>query len=344
MLDERTERVLWAVIQSYIENPDPVGSRYVTKKYAFSYSPATIRNIMADLEDMGYLKQPHTSAGRVPTDKGYRYFVEHIISRDIGYDERLVEELERRIKNMVEDMDGVLNEATKTLSTLSHFLGLAISPGPEGSTLRRIELVPYKDDRIAVLILTDEGVIKHKIIKNEFSLTANDLSSIAKYLNREFTGYTIKEIRNQLVKELAEDKNLCDTLIERALKLCHESLDEYGANVFITGLSSILDLPDFTDIEKIKELSKAIEDKHKMIKLLDRIVQTEVVQVVIGSENPIKEMSAMSIIASTYKDKDRPAGIVGVIGPKRMDYKAVITLVDTAARYLSKIFEEGGGK
>ncbi len=343
MLDERAEKVLWAVIKSYIENPDPVGSRYVTKKYAFRYSPATIRNIMADLEDLGYLRQPHTSAGRVPTDKGYRYFVEHIISKDVGYDERLIEELEKRFSSSIRDMDDLLDKTTTTLSMLSHFLGLAMSPGPEGSTLRRIELVPYKDDSIAVMILTDEGIIRHKIIKNDYSLTASDLDEIAKYINREFTGYTIKEIRSQLVKEFAEDKNLCDTLIERALKLCHESLDEYGANVFITGLSSILDLPDFTDIEKIKELSKTIENKHKMIKLLDRIIQTEGVQVVIGSENPIKEMSTMSIIASAYKDKDRPAGIIGIIGPKRMDYHAVITLVDTAARYLTKIIEQEGG-
>ena len=343
MLDERAERVLWAVIKSYIESPDPVGSRYITKKYAFKYSPATIRNIMADLEEMGYLRQPHTSAGRIPTDKGYRYFVEHIIGHDVGYDERLIEELQKRFTHGARDMDDLLNEATQTLSTISHFLGLAMSPGPEGSTLRRIELVPYKEDSIAVMILTDEGVIRHKIIKNDYDLSANDLDEIARYINRRFTGYTIKEIRTELVKELIEDKNLCDTLIEKALHLCNESLNEYGANVFITGLSSILELPDFTDVEKIKELSRTIENKHKMIKLLDRIIQTDGVQVVIGSENPIKEMSTMSIIASTYKDKDRPAGIIGIIGPKRMDYHSVISLVDTAARYLTKIIEEEGG-
>ncbi len=343
MLDERSERVLWAVVKSYIENPDPVGSRFVVKKYAFKYSPATIRNIMADLEEMGYLTQPHTSAGRVPTDKGYRYYVEHIIGRDTFIDTKVLEELQRRFSTISTDMEDLLNEASRTLSSLSHFLGLAMSPGPEGSTLRRIELVPYKENHIAAMILTDEGVIRHKIIRNEHNLTANDLDNIAKYINREFTGYTIKEIRKHLMNELIEDKKLCDTLIEKALHLCKESIDEYGANVFITGLSSILELPDFTDVEKIKEISKTIENKHKMIKLLDSIIHSEGVQVVIGSENPIKEMNTMSIIASAYKDKDKPAGIIGIIGPKRMDYSSVMSLVDTAARYLSKILEQEGG-
>ncbi len=342
VLDERSKKVLWAVIQSYIDNPDPVGSRYVTKKYAFQYSPATIRNIMADLEDMGFLSQPHTSAGRVPTDKGYRYYVEHILEEKIGINEGLLDLLTSKVSDPIEDVDFILDETSKTLASLSRYLGLAVSPGPEGSILRRIELVPYKEDRIAVVILTDEGVIKHKIIKNEMALTSSDLQKISNYLNREFKGYTIKQIREHLAEELRRDKEMYDNLMERSLALCREALYTYGSNVFITGLTRILDLPEFSNIEKIKKISKTIEDKHAIIKLIDKIIDSRGVQVIIGSENPVSEMNELSVIISTYNEHDRPAGVIGIIGPKRMDYSSVISLVETAARFLSKMFEEGG--
>ncbi|HEB75921.1 MAG TPA: heat-inducible transcription repressor HrcA [Nitrospirae bacterium] len=345
MLDERSIKVLWAVIHSYINNPDPVGSRYVTRKYAFDFSPATIRNIMADLEDMGFLSQPHTSAGRIPTDKGYRFYVENLMDEmeeNVSVHEELIESLTKRLDDLREDIYTLLDETTRTLSTHSHYLGIAVSPGPDGSTLRRIELFPYSDDRIAVILFTNEGIIKHKILKNSFSFSRNDLNKIARYLNREFSGYTIKEIRRCLFDEMARDKALCDSLISRALSLCGDVVACYGSNVFISGLSEILELPEFSDVEKVKELSRTIEDKHAVIKLIDSLANEEGVQVIIGTENTIEEMKAMSIIASTYKEGDKPAGVVGIIGPTRMDYSSAISLVDVTARYLTKILDEGG--
>ncbi len=342
MLDERSIKVLWAVINCHINNPEPVGSRYVTRKYEFGFSPATIRNIMADLEEMGFLSQPHTSAGRVPTDKGYRFYVENLLEGDACRRVNIADSLARRLEDLREDIDTLLDETTRTLSALSHYLGIAVSPGPDGSTLRRIELIPYKDDRIAVILFTNEGIIKHKIIRNEFSFTRGDLNKIARYLNREFTGYTIKEIRKRLLEEMARDKALCDSLIARALSLCGDALSCYDANIFISGLSEMLELPEFSDVEKIKELSRTIEDKHAVIKLMDSLSDSEGVQVVIGTENTIEEMKAMSIITSTYKEGDKPAGVVGIIGPTRMDYSSAIALVDATAKFLTKILEEGG--
>jgi heat-inducible transcriptional repressor len=342
VIDERSRQVLCAVIQSYIENPDPVGSRYVTKKYKFGYSPATIRNIMADLEEMGFLSQPHTSAGRIPTDKGYRYYVENLLGRSVGYDKSLDGLLSQKSYELTQDMDAILDMTTDVLSRLSHCLGIAISPGAEGSVLRRIELLPYKDNRIAVILLTDEGIIKHKSIKNEFSFTQSDLNRIARYFNREFSGYTINEIRDHLVKELMRDKERFDSLMERALHIYRDVLDDYGSNVFITGFTRILDQPEFVDLETIKDLSKTIEDRHLLIKLIVKIMDSEGVRVVIGSENPLTEMRTMSVIASTYREGDRPAGVIGIIGPKRMNYPSSIALVETAAQFLTKIFIEGG--
>jgi len=334
---------LWAVIESYIDNPGPVGSRYVTKKYDFGYSPATIRNIMADLEDMGYLVQPYTSAGRVPTDKGYRFYVEQLLDEEIRYHNDFARVMMDRLRDFLQDMEDILDITTRILSTLSHYIAMAVSPGPEGTTLRRIEMFLYKDEKIAVFILTDEGIIKHRIIKNEFCLSSSDLNRITNFLNKRFSGFTIKDIREALIHEIAKEKEEFDNLINKGLKLCIEAIKNYGSNIFITGLTEMLELPEFKDIERIKELSRTIEDKHAIIKLIDTLICSEGVQVIIGTENPVKEMHTMSVITSTYKEKDRPAGLVGIIGPKRMDYITVISLVDTAARVLTKIFEEGGG-
>jgi len=338
-LDERSQLVLRAVVETYITNIGPVGSRYLVKKYGLGYSPATIRNIMADLEDLGYLEQPHTSAGRVPTDKGYRFYVEYLIEKGTGYKESLAETIEDRLSNLIDDMEGLLEGTTKTLSNLSHYISMALAPGPEGITLRRIEMVPYKDDRIAVVILTDEGLIRHHIIKNPYNLKEHDLQRICKILNKEFGGLTLKEIRDMLIQEMLQDKQEFDTLMDRALRLCKEALKEYDANVFIQGIGDILDMPEFEDIHKIRQLYKTIEDKRNVVKLLDEIVDAEGVQVIIGSENPVSEMRSMSVVAATFHDKDKPSGVIGIIGPKRMDYQSVISLVDTASKVLTKLIK-----
>ena len=341
VLDKRSRQVLSAVIQSYIVNPDPVGSRYVTKKYDFGYSPATIRNIMSDLEDMGFLSQPHTSAGRLPTDKGYRYYVESLLDDSVDYNWNLDDVLKKRLGNLLDDVDSVLDRTTDVISMLSQYIGLAVSAGAEGSILRRIELVPYRDDRIAVILLTDEGFIRHKIIKNEFSFTQYDLNSIARYFNREFSGYTVKEIREHLVNEMLQEKEKFDTLISSAMEIYRNVLYEYDSNIFITGMTRILDLPEFSDLKRIKDLSKTIEDKHAVVRLIDKIMESGGVQIFIGSENSLKEMESMSVIASTYyKEGDRTAGVIGIIGPKRMDYSTSISLVESAATFLTNIFNE----
>jgi heat-inducible transcriptional repressor len=340
MIDERSKDVLAAVIQSFIVNPEPVGSRFLTKKYGFGYSPATIRNIMADLEDMGFLVQPHTSAGRIPTDRGYRFYVENLMEENREYSDSFIELLSYRLRDLVEDMESMLGETARILSSFSNYISVALSPGPEESTLKRIELYPYSDDRIAVIIFTNEGIIKHKIIRNDLSLSRKELVKVSRYINRQFAGYTIKEIRDHLMNELARDREMCDTLVAKAMNLCKETMSLYGSNIIITGLTEMIELPDFANIEKIKQLSRTIDDKEAMVKLMDMIINSDGVQVVIGDENPVEDMRALSVIASTYREGEKPVGVIGIIGPKRMDYSSVISLVDTAARFLTESFEK----
>ncbi len=339
MLDERNKKILCAVIQSYINNPDPVGSRFITKKYAFSLSPATIRNIMSDLEEMGFLSQPHTSAGRVPTDKGYRFYVDSLYSGENQSDNRtFVYELTEELESIKNDIDTLLSETTKRLSNFSHYLSVALSPKTGIATFNRIKLLKHKGNHVVTVLFTDEGLIKNRVVDVDSELTQRDLNRISAYLNSEFHGCTLDEIRSRIIKEMAKEKVLCDRLISRAIRICREALSFPYGDIFISGFSEVLGLPDFSDVEKIKEISRAIEDKHLIVKLLDRLSEVEGVQIIIGSENSVAEMRKFSVVASTYKEGSKPIGCVGIIGPTRMDYSKTITMVDIAARFITRMF------
>jgi len=340
MLDERSKRVLYAVIQNYIDYPDPVGSRTVARKYSFGLSPATIRNIMADLEEMGFLTHPHTSAGRVPTDMGYRFYVDLLMAKGNYTDKEILRGLFRRLEALRDNLDMLLSETTKTMSLLSNYLGVAMSPNPNITTLKRIELFSHRANKVAAIIFTDDGLIKNNIISIELNITQKDLNRIAGYLNSEFSGCTFDEIRRKVLQEMSREKMLCDSLISRAINICWEAFFSSNSDLFITGLSDVLELPDFSDLQKIKELSRAVEDKHTIIKILDKLLGSDGVQIIIGSENTMGEMKKLSLVVSTCKEYDRPVGVIGIIGPTRMDYPKAISIVDTTAKFISRMLAE----
>ncbi len=337
-LSERTKKVLFAVVQSYINYPDPVGSRAITKRYGFGLSPATIRNIMADLEEMGFLRQPHTSAGRVPTDLGYRFYVNSLAEEPDYYpDKEIFKDIYLKLETLKNDIEMLLGETTKSFSMLSHYLGIAMSPVIDTTTLKRINIIKYKNDNAVVTLLTDEGIIKNKIVKIDPKLSQKDLNRMASYINTEFSGYSMDEIRLKILHEMSKEKIRCDALISRAMNLCQEALCFSEGALFVSGLAEVLKLPDFADLQKIRELSKALEDKHTIIKLLDKLSESEGVKVIIGSENTLDELKKLSVIVSTCKESNRPVGIVGIIGPTRMDYAKAIYIVDNTAKFISQM-------
>jgi heat-inducible transcriptional repressor len=338
ILSERSKRVLYAVVQSYINYPDPVGSRVVTKKYSFGLSPATIRNIMADLEEMGFLSQPHTSAGRVPTDMGYRFYVDSLaVEADFYSNIEVLHGLQRKLESLKNDINSLLSETTRNLSLLSHYLGVAMSPAPDMKTLKRINLLKYRADRVAAVLFTDEGLIKNKVLSVDSEISQKDLNRIAAYLNSEFAGHSFDEIRLKVMKEMSKEMIRCDSLIAKAMRICQEALYFPYGDLFVSGLSEVLGLPDFADLGKIRELSRAIEDKHTIIKLLDRLTESDGVQVIIGSENSMDEMKKLSMVVSPCKEGNRPIGIVGIIGPTRMNYAKAIYIVENTANFISKM-------
>ncbi|MCE5194110.1 MAG: heat-inducible transcriptional repressor HrcA [Nitrospiraceae bacterium] len=341
MLDNRNKQILCAIVQSYIDNPDPVGSRFITKKFAISLSPATIRNIMSDLEELGFLSQPHTSAGRVPTDKGYRFYVNSLISGESQPDDSaFARELAKELESIRNDMNFLLSETTKRLSNFLHYLGFALSPKTRTATFNRINLLKHKGNFIVTVLFTDEGLVNNKIVDIDCDLTQRDLNRIAAYLNSEFYGCTLEEISSIIIREMAIEKAVCDSMISRAMMICREAMAFSFGDIYVSGLSEVLNLPDFADLEKIKEISKAIEDKHLIIKLLDKISDFDSVQVIIGSENSVSEMKKFSIVAKTFMQGDKPAGSIGIIGPTRMDYPRAIAMIDITAKLISQVLSD----
>jgi heat-inducible transcriptional repressor len=335
MLDERTKRVLFAVIQCSINSPGPVGSRVVTKRYSFDLSPATIRNIMSDLEDLGFLRQPHTSAGRVPTEAGYRFYVDALQTEMKEVSSDLLMQLSGKLEALKRDVYSFLDEASKMLSTMSHYIGIAMSPSNSSARLSKIELIKYRGNQLAVILFTDEGIVRNKLITVDPSVQERNLQRIADCINSEFRGWTIEEIRQTIAQELTREKVLCDTLITEAMKICRDAFSSAAEDIFISGIAEMLALPDFCDIDRIKGLLKTIEDKHTIIRLLDGISASEGTQVFIGSENPLDELKQFSLVASTYRDRGRPLGAIGIIGPTRMNYVQAISVVETTAHYIT---------
>lgn len=357
MLDNRTREVLCAIVKSYIDRSEPIGSRFVVKRYSLGFSPATIRNIMSDLEDLGFLNQPHASAGRVPTDKGYRFYVDSLFGKGISsslttdYEDDkdllfqrdkvladLIYQLANRVEGIKDDINKMFLDITNTLSVMSNYISVAIPPSLEKTTFSKISLIKYKGDSIVALLITEGGGVKNKILKINSGLRQDDLNRIADYLNSEYSGYAFDEIRVMLAKRMKQEKAIWDGLVVKALKICEQIISFTGEDIFISNLYDLIDLPYFSDISRIKEIAKAIRDKHLILQLLEEFSDADCIQVVIGNENPVEELKNLSIVASTYKDRNRPIGVIALIGPTRMNYSKAIYMVGTVAKCVSRAF------
>jgi heat-inducible transcriptional repressor len=340
MLNARHHGVLRAIVQDYIRTAEPVGSRTISRKHGFSLSPATIRTIMADLEELGYVAQPHTSAGRVPTDKGYRLYVDSLMD-PTPLSQAEVEQIEHHVGPTTTEVDDLLKETGKLLSALSPYVAVALAPRLTDNRFQRVEFVALARDRVLVILLTDTGLVHHKTVMVEESLTQEDLDRIGRYLSDLLRGHTLKEVRDLLVSQMAEEKALYDRLLAQALRLGAQALaDETEADVYVAGAARIADQPEFADIHKMKSLYAAFEDKSKLVMLLTECMRNEGCHIFIGSEIPMQAIQELSVVASPYRRRGQILGVVGVMGPTRMDYGRTLTLVETTANLLSRCLTE----
>lgn len=341
-LDERSKKILWAIIQSHIDLNEPVGSQMVTQRFSFGLSPATIRNTMADLKNLGYITQPHPSAGRVPTEKGYRLYVNALLKEYLpSPDEAPLQELSMRLRAIEKDINRLIEETSKALSAFSCYLGIAMQPRSEEIILKRLEIIKHRSNRVLCILISEEGIVKNKVITLDETFSQGDLDRIIKYLNRELTGLTLKEIKSEIISQMSMEKTLCDRLIANALRICNEVIMWATEYSYIGEISGACNLTEFATITQIKKIFRAIEDKRLIVKLLEWIADSQDVQVFIGSENILPEMREFSMVVSTYSDGYRARGTVGIIGPTRMNYGRVIPIVDHTAKTLTQILSEG---
>ncbi len=344
-LNERSRQILQAVVTDYIATAEPVGSRTISRKYGLNLSPASVRNVMADLEEAGYLMQPHASAGRIPTDKGFRFYVDSLLEV-----RRLSKQERERIKSRYHldlvhaDAGELMRETSRILSAVSSLAGVVVAPRFEATRFQHIEFVKLRERDILVILVSEAGMVHNKLIQVDEDLTQDRLHEIANYLNSILTGLTLQEAKERLLEEMQAEKALYDRLLAQAQALARQALaGEPGprdVDVYIEGKLSIAEQPEFASVEKMKALFKAFEEKSLLIRLIDKSLQAKGIQIFIGHENEYDEMAGCSVILSQYTRGDRILGALGVIGPTRMNYSKVIPIVDYTARLVSRFLEE----
>jgi heat-inducible transcriptional repressor len=343
-LPERDRRVLEALVRCYIDTGEAVSSLWLADRGRFGVSSATVRNILSRLEEAGYVRQPHTSAGRVPTDRGYRVHVDQVLHayRPGRGATSIVDRLA-----LAGTLSEALSDISHEISRASHHIGFALAPAADTARLRHIEFVPLEGPRVLVVVVATGGQVTHKVIEVPEGFTASELHEAANYLNSEFAGCTLAEMRDIVLERIRQERVLYDALMARALQLAQSSLEELmpespfavqGAAMLVEELAAEAgrDREDEARaLETLRTLFQMIEEKHRLVQLLTKYLEEPGLTIVIGSEHVLPELEAFSLIASTYDDGGR-VGVVGVIGPTRMRYSRAIGIVDAVARAISR--------
>lgn len=341
-LNARARKILNAITQEYLSTGEAVGSRTVTRRYGIDLSPATVRNVMSDLEELGMIEQRHTSAGRIPTQLGLRFFVDSLLEvRQLSPAEQ--ESLSNRYAFPTGAVDAALREAGKVLSDLSSHTVVVTLPRADDEVLHHVEFVRLRDSALLAVMVSKNGRVQNKLVQlvQAEPLRSDDLDRIHNYLNDKLEGRTLAEVRRLVEEELASERIRYDALALRALRLQQQALPEPETPVYVTGqanlIGHLLDDEPHPDPERLKALLRALEDRRILAQLLEQTETASSLQVFIGAEHGVPELADKSVVASAYGDGRRPVGALGIIGPTRMNYSRVIALVDFTAQLLSSV-------
>ncbi len=339
-LDGRQQEVLATIIRQYVATGAPVGSKAVAAQFPEPLSSATIRNLMADLEASGYLMQPHTSAGRIPADKAYRFYVDGL-ARQGGLGAATEQYIEEQLGSAPVPADELMERISQILSEVSSHLGVVLAPALEEKLLEHIKFVRLPDRRVLAVIVSRPDLIENRLFWIEDETSQEDLDRVANYLNQEFRGWSLRTIRLEIVKRVEEMKAASDRLLSNVAKLLMWGAlaQEEPAPLFVGGAAKILDQPEFVEAGKVKDLLAAIEEKAKVVKILSACLDAphRGVQALIGRENPNSEMRQCSFIVAPYHYRRRPVGALGLIGPTRMEYGRAIKTVEYIAQITSRL-------
>jgi len=326
MLSDRQRRILTAIVDDYIRYAEPVGSRSISKRKEVAFSPATIRNEMADLEELGLLEQPHTSAGRVPSNKGYRYYVDHLI-QPYEIDERDIQKIKELFAEKVSRWEEVLNEAAAILSQLTNYTSIALGPEIFTTTLKHFDLVPINADSAVAIIVTNMGHVEHRNVSVPDGVDLGDVRRVVNLLNGKLTGLPLHQVSARLNSEVQKELGMYIDRCEKIVAMLESSLSSrIEPRVTLSGTKNMLSQPEFRDVTKLQTVLGILEESKKVMQLFP--TQTEGIQVRIGNENAVEEINQCSLISVSFTLDGESLGTIGILGPTRMDYSKVISLLD----------------
>ncbi|WP_045738741.1 heat-inducible transcriptional repressor HrcA [Xanthomonas sp. MUS 060] len=331
-LDPRARQLLRTLISRYIRDGEPVGSQTLARHAGLDVSPATIRNILADLEDAGLLSSPHTSAGRVPTATGYRVFVDSLVQmRPPAEDE--VARLRAEMANAA-GTQALLGSASELLSAMTHFVGVVSAPKREQFAFRHIDFVPLDARRVLAILVFADNEVQNRVIEPRKAYEPAELERVANYLNAHFAGRALADIRASLLRDLRRARDAMEQLLAHSVELAEQALAPVGEDVVLAGQTKLMGVQDLSDLERLRELFEVFASKREILQLLERTIRAPGVRIFIGEETGMVPLESVSLVTAPYMAGGQVLGVLGVIGPKRMDYDRVIPLVQIAAEVL----------
>ena len=335
-LGERAQQLLKVLVESYIRDGQPVGSRSLSRDSGLNLSSATIRNVMADLEESGFVTSPHTSAGRVPTPKGYRFFVDTLL-RVQPLAAAAADDMRRRL-NRNEDSRTLVAAASQLLSSVTQMAGLVTLPTTQTASVTHIEFLPLSENRVLAILVFDDREVQNRVLQLERHYTAEELRRAAVVLNEQFRGRTLEEVRQNLLQQLSETRERLNQVmidaISVARQLFPEQLERSSMEYVIAGETNLMGFAELSSVEKLKRLFEAFNEKRDLINLLDLSLRGQGVQIFIGQESGYQILDDCSVVTAPYSSDSGAVGVIGVIGPTRMAYERVIPVVDLTAKLL----------
>jgi heat-inducible transcriptional repressor len=337
MLSERQRLILSAIVDDYIRSAEPVGSRSISKRGDVSYSPATIRNEMSDLEELGFLEQPHTSAGRIPSDKGYRYYVDHLVNDGLlAEGDQSASVFKSVLADRLVQIEQVIQQVSDILSHLTNYTSIVLGPEVFNTSLRHLQLIPLGDNRAVAIIVTNTGHVENKLVTIPEGLPISEIEKTVNILNAKLSGVPLLHLKSKLYNEIASELSKHVTHYEALIHSLDSALSgENDHRLFMSGTSKMLSQPEFKDVDKVKPLLDLFDQTDLLVKLVSS--QKEGVHVRIGTENSVKAINDCSLITATYSLDGKPIGTIGILGPTRMEYGKVMNLLGHFSKDLSKI-------
>lgn len=339
-LDERQKDVLKSVIRLHIATGEPVGSESLARELNRSMSPATLRNVMADLEKLGYLDHPHTSAGRMPTDDGYRVFVDNLMGRE-PLQKREAAAIESELRPRDGSPSQMMELASHLLSRLSNNVGFVLAPDSSRTVLRHIDLVRLPHPKILAVVVSRAGLVTHRVLEVAEEISQDQLQECANYLNAGFGGLSLAAIRERLLELMREEKALYDTLLQKVVAVGSQAFQVEGAaaSVYLDGASNMLDRPEFEDLARMRTLFRTFEEKGRLVRILNACL-SDGLRVFIGHEVPDPDLRDLALVTASYPVDGEKGWGLGVLGSTRMEYARVVSVVEHVARVVSQSLQE----